>query len=751
MANTDRRLNSQVPIHELEHLLPVSDLELEAIASMPIEDVDLELRQLGLDPNEPLPHRIACLMSESVEPSEPCNSEDAEADDVPAGILVNKKYPSIGYSAALGYCLDNYLSLLEKCRRVMRVRSFLSYESDGEDLAQIVCERFALIPDRTWWEIEKREHYLLTIIRHEADRAYRRKKDSPVTNLEDPALHARPHFDLFEAALEPEDTLKIRTWILSALSRVPAIWALALLAVAGIMIGVALGVGHLTMPIFDRIVWMNSPSGYVLVTLLVVWLLAPSVWLFIERSWWRLALGNSTASQLLRRDALNDFKLSIEQRAIDSSLPHHVAALLAVFVRPFELKRMTRDLMGLKRDICGEIFESAITQLNAAWRNGRPPQILKGYIKIIEESAGDSTIDPVLRLRGKSAVAVVKYALGDLRESHDLGVRNWAEAQRLESDEESELKWIASYGYFNSILFLGDFKRAMKLMTDQWSRYFAPLDCHEKEALKKRLSGQLILNPILAVPRHIILAAAFNEQPCFEPAYWPSQAVFDKLAPEERERELRWAEAWYEEAKRLCTSEPTSLSFSHAYSGFYFTLLLLESGMPKAYLHEKINQAFDAIDDSSPIVARYVKYGFWGVYNLVCGEDEKALECLSRAATFSALSGNRFADCIFMCCHAVAAARLNRPSRYLMPDVSYYLTEAERLARKINRPFYKKLCYGAKAAIYQLRGEKTKAQRYAAWSKQGGTQNRILKIFYKDGQERGRVNETRFSSSPSQF
>jgi hypothetical protein len=605
------------------------------------------------------------------------------------------------------------------------------------DLAQAVCERFVLIPDRTWEKIEKREHYLSALIRHEYNRAYRRKKNSTATDLEDPALHTRPRFDLFEAALELEDVPKTRTWALSALSRVPAVWALALLVVAGIMIGAAAGVGHLTIPIFDRIVWMNSPFGYVLVSLLVVWLLAPSAWIVTEQGWWRLRLGNSTAGQLLRRTALSDFESSIKQKAIDSSLPHPVAVLLAIFARPFQLKRLTRDLRGLKRDICGEIFESAITQLNAAWRKGEPPQILKGYIKVIEDSAGDSAIDPVVRLRGMSAAAVVKYALGDLRESHELGARNWAEARRLESDEESELTWIASYGYFNSTLFLGDFKKAMNLMASQWSRYYAPLDASRKERLRERLSGHRTLNPILSIPSHLILAAAFNERPCFEPTYWPSQAAFDKLAPEERECKLRWSEVWYEEAKRLCPSDPISLSFSHAYAGFYFTLLLLESGMPEAYLHEKINQAFDAIDDSSPIVARYVKYGFRGIYNLVCGEDEKAFESLSRAATFSAISGNRFADCIFMCSHAVAAARLNRPGHHLMPHVSYYLTEAERLARKINRPFHKNLCYGARAAVSQLCGEKAKARRYAAWSKQGAAQNRILKIFYKNGQELG--------------
>ncbi|HEX8136628.1 MAG TPA: hypothetical protein VF544_03470 [Pyrinomonadaceae bacterium] len=481
--------------------------------------------------------------------------------------------------------------------------------------------------------------------------------------------------------------------------------------------------------------WLYSPIGYVIVVLFGVEFLVPRAWLVAENVWWRLALGNSPASQSLRRGMKKDIKQSIQWRITDNSTPRTLAVLLAIFSRPFEIIRLTGDLRSLKGDMNGEIFESAIKQLNAGWREGKPPEILRGYIETILGSAGDPAIDAVAKLRGQGAVSVVKYALGDLIEGNELGERNWKEAHRLEPDEESELKWIASYGYFNSTLFLGEFKKAMQLMADQWSRYYAPLNDFAKGCLRERLSGHLILNPILAIPRHIILAAAFNEQPRFEPKYWPSEDVYNKLAPEERRCAIRWVEAWYEEAKRICTSEPTSLSFSHAYAGFYLTLLLLEQGMPEGYLHDKINEAFDAIDDRSAIVAQYVARGFRGVYNLVHGEDEKALESLSQAAKLSQISGNRFADCLFMCSHAVAAARLNRPYRYLEPDINHYLSEADRLARQIKRPFYKKLCYGARAAVCQLRGEKGKARRYATLSRQGGSGNRILKIFYREGQE----------------
>lgn len=483
--------------------------------------------------------------------------------------------------------------------------------------------------------------------------------------------------------------------------------------------------------------WVKSPFAYVVVILLGVEVLTPRAWTAAEGVWWRVVLGNSTAGQSLRRKAMKDFILTIDQKVIDNSAPRPLAVLLTILARPFELKRLTGDLRCEKNEMLSEIYESAIEQLNAGWREGKDPRILLEYIKIIEESADDAAISRLARLRGRSAVSVVKYALGDLIEANKLSARNWDEAQELESDKESLLKWIASYGYFNSTLFLGDFKKAMQLMAEQWSKFYEPLEEDEKESLRGRLSGHLILNPILAIPRHIILAAAFNERPFYEPKYWPSRAAYDKLTQKERGCKLLWVEAWYEEAKRVCPSEPTSLAFSHAYAGFYFTLLLLERNMPRQYLHDKINEAFGQINDSAPLVAQYVRYGFRGVYQLVCGDDEKALESLSQAARLSAMSGNRFADCVFECAHGVAAARLSRPSRYLAPHTDHYLSEANRLARKINRPFYKRLCYGAESAVALLCGEKARARKLAARSRHGEAGSRILGIFYRNGEDPG--------------
>jgi RNA polymerase sigma factor (sigma-70 family) len=110
-------------------------------------------------------------------------------------------------SAALRYSLDNYPSLLDQCCRAMKARGFLNFESDGEDLVQTVCEQCGLLPDGEWAKVEKRDHYLSAMIRHAADHEYRKKKGSPVINLEDPELHARPHSDSLQAAIELEEAL----------------------------------------------------------------------------------------------------------------------------------------------------------------------------------------------------------------------------------------------------------------------------------------------------------------------------------------------------------------------------------------------------------------------------------------------------------------------------------------------------------------------------------------------------------------
>jgi hypothetical protein len=300
-------------------------------------------------------------------------------------------------------------------------------------------------------------------------------------------------------------------------------------------------------------------------------------------------------------------------------------------------------------------------------------------------------------------------------------------------------------------MFQGYFEEAMINMARQWSNYYAPLDTNAKKMLKERMAEKITLNPVLIIPRHIILAAAFKDGPfkdgplpIKESWCWPSKAAYERAnpQPEEIDKEIAWVEAWYSEARDICASDTISLNFSHAYAGFYFTLLLQEEDVRKtrrqAAMLARIKDAFGSIGDNAPIVSQYVKYGFSGVYHFARGQNQEALDDLRRAAESSAISGNRFAECIFVFCHAVSAARLMGSQRdmYWEPEVDYYIKKGRGLAADIGGDFYPALSDAAYSAVLKLRGgRESEAERYAAKSRSANAGKRILRMFLEPPRE----------------
>lgn len=369
-------------------------------------------------------------------------------------------------------------------------------------------------------------------------------------------------------------------------------------------------------------------------------------------------------------------------------------------------------------------FDPAIKDLNEGWRSGLPQKVLDEHMKFIE-GAADGIVDVRKRLHGRSAVAAVKYLLGDLKEAHALAARNWADAKKHEKKYGPVLRWMTSYAHIGSkALFRCEFEPMMKQIAEHWNKYYVGKCEEERKEMASTLSDALPVNPVLSIPRHVILIAAFNGSPIAEaftglPAnqrkYWPSRAqkwsdrTFEHLVkPNELKSEWLWVRCWYNEARKVCADEPIGLAFSHAYAGFYFTLLYLgmdEDDKDRDGVKGKAKEAFEAIEvgKESPIASRYAKSGFYGIHELVTGKDsEKALEYFREAARRSAMSGNKFAivDCLFMCCHAVAAQRVERDRKVqlgqkskvdLKPEVNYYLKEARKVAEKTGASFYSKL------------------------------------------------------------
>jgi len=475
--------------------------------------------------------------------------------------------------------------------------------------------------------------------------------------------------------------------------------------------------------------WLLSPFAYVVVIVLGVEFLIPRAWNLLEHLWWRIMLGNSNLSQELRLEAKRDFKYMMDRKITRLEIPRSLAVLLTIPDRFVRLKRLTVTLRRRHAEISAERFESMIEQLNQLWRRGANPPYLNDYVQEIERSAHYRGIDPELRLWGLSVVSVIKYALGDVVDGNKLGRDNFKCALLLEPDPESEQKWMTAYGYFFSTLFLGRCKRAIDLMTGQWNTYYAPLGCEESASLRKRLSGKLILNPILAFPRHMLLAFALAEIIPRERRHWPNPTSFNSTWLEDPHLKLRWFESWYDVAQDICPVEPISMSFTRSYSGFFLTLLLLESDIRSSVLHERIKQVFDDAEDSPAIVAKYVRFGFSGVYHLLCGDDERAYEELSNADSYSAISGNRFADCIFLCALSVAAARLNRNTRFLAPQIKRHLARARKIADTIKSDLFTRLCDAAESAVCLQNGDKIRAQQLADLSRAGRPQSRVLRIF----------------------
>src|SRR6185503_2567745 len=122
-------------------------------------------------------------------------------------------------------------------------------------------------------------------------------------------------------------------------------------------------------------------------------------------------------------------------------------------------------------------------------------------------------------------------------------------------------------------------------------------------------------------------------------------------------------------------------------------------------------------------------------YHLVSGDNERAYEELSNAESLSAISGNRFADCIFTCALAVAAARLNRSNRYLGPRIKRDMAHARRLADTFKSDLFTRLYDAAEAAICLHRGDKVKSQQCAERSRAGRFESRLLRIFDDDALE----------------
>jgi len=481
--------------------------------------------------------------------------------------------------------------------------------------------------------------------------------------------------------------------------------------------------------------------------LMLSWILLgvlfPMLWLSFEKALWSYRLGDSPVGICVQNHAEKSFTLIVRRWEIDKGLPRNLAFLFALISRlkQFFFEGLVKEMENMKNEKLILYIRSSVIQLNKGWREGTPPEILHEYMTDIKKCLEDPHIkDEKAQLEALCTVAVTQYALGDMCGGNVLGKSNWERARSLEKENESVLKWLASYGYFNSNVLRGNFAQSMELMGNQWTYHFKEKNEEERTKLKRETSGKLILNPILALPRHFILAAALNDSPVYEEEYWPNRHSYRNWKEKGSEKrpcgsEIEWIDAWYREALEVCDERfdaaGISLNFSRAYTAFYYTLLLQDvDAQTRVELVDRITDIFDSIDDHAPVPSLYVKYGFLGIFHLAYNRNpQRAFDNFQRAAKYSAISGNSFADCIFHCGHAIAAQYLSKDHN-LMPYVKHYLQSAENLANeKLRGCFYPFLYEGTFAAICEIKGASGLAAEYKAKGNQGQGGKRILNIF----------------------
>lgn len=111
-------------------------------------------------------------------------------------------------SAALRYCQKRYEWLVKISRSALRKRNFPNYMDEGEDVAQTVCEKCALLRDELWATANSREAFIRKRVWWETNRLLHERAARPSVTLEESAIPAdRPHRNTLIAALTIKQAL----------------------------------------------------------------------------------------------------------------------------------------------------------------------------------------------------------------------------------------------------------------------------------------------------------------------------------------------------------------------------------------------------------------------------------------------------------------------------------------------------------------------------------------------------------------
>ncbi len=331
----------------------------------------------------------------------------------------------------------------------------------------------------------------------------------------------------------------------------------------------------------------------------------------------------------------------------------------------------------------------------SGWREGRP-DILE-QLKELTHKSGDFLSDIV--------IANISYLSGQLLKGQELAEVNHNKAGNRVR------KWLASYAYHNTRIFLGDFADAARDLAQFWRENYQELSVAERAKLFEDNSFRgSTLHPIVSVPRHILLASALAGRSLRAECPVSADDDFD---------EQGWATGWYQQADELGRSQTEhdlgiSRSFAYAYMALYY--ILVEQSDSDA--RRELSKVWD-----SPPVSEYVKYGVKGLLALRDGKWGLAIEHLERSRSQSGSYG--FINPILL--PAEATAKVMNSTRGSMDSEISSLEESVVLPVRLQGALHQSLNSAAHAVISARQGNLDDARGH----KRNAAQHRngVLRIF----------------------
>ena len=382
--------------------------------------------------------------------------------------------------------------------------------------------------------------------------------------------------------------------------------------------------------------------------------------------------------ELADRDRKRCLRASLRDAVV---LAKPVVLVVAVLSRLWSMNVLFRRLENLELYLIQDLHRKTRVDLRDWWRRGEQLDLRESVETIMSLTPPIETD----RLLGRVLAANVLYLFGDLERGRSIADETMRDALLHDGAGLPTYQWLASYAYANSRLFLGHFEVAATFLGQLWRSKYAYLTQAQQKQLSSSLAGRSTLNPLAAVPRHIILASAFAGRAIRKDETEPR--IGRKISSDDH-----WVTTWYRLGVKYSMitekEDPEryiSLHFTHGYMALY--RLIVQGQDPSGVLEK--------IPDDAAQVSQYVKLvvsGLWKLREHDGTPENGAYRDFKEADILAA--GNQFLHGIMLPAYAVSATALGHHS-----VASMLLATGREYAAPKESAFYDSLLDAAEATI----------------------------------------------------